>query len=99
MGAADFLQFIRNAEAGIKEKGMFEGRGVAAILLLVLLGGHVAVAKYDQLAMSLVGCVFSDDNTAACESDDPSASPSASHSASPAIAASRSDSGSISAFA
>ena len=49
MGAADFLQFIRNAEAGIKEKGMFEDRGVAAILLLVLLGG---------LALNLTPCVL-----------------------------------------
>ena len=49
MGAADFLQFIRNAEAGIQEKGMFEGRGVAAILLLVLLGG---------LALNLTPCVL-----------------------------------------
>ena len=49
MGAADFLQFIRNAEAGIKEKGMFEDRGVAAILILVLLGG---------LALNLTPCVL-----------------------------------------
>jgi thioredoxin:protein disulfide reductase len=49
MGVADFLQFIRNAEAGIKEKGMFEERGVAAILLLVLLGG---------LALNLTPCVL-----------------------------------------
>jgi thiol:disulfide interchange protein len=49
MGAADFLQFIRNAEAGIKEKGMFEDRGIAAILLLVLFGG---------LALNLTPCVL-----------------------------------------
>jgi thioredoxin:protein disulfide reductase len=49
LGTADFLQFIRNAEAGIKEKGMFEDRGVAAILLLVLLGG---------LALNLTPCVL-----------------------------------------
>jgi thiol:disulfide interchange protein len=49
LGTADFLQFIRNAEAGIKEKGMFEDRGVLAILLLVLLGG---------LALNLTPCVL-----------------------------------------
>jgi len=31
-----FLAFIRNAETGVKERGMFEGRGPLAILLLVL---------------------------------------------------------------
>src|SRR5262249_37141027 len=38
-GTSDFLQFIRNAEAGVKQRGMFEGRGPLAILLLVLIGG------------------------------------------------------------
>ena len=46
---SDFLQFIRNAEAGVKEKGMFEDRGVLAILLLVLVGG---------LALNLTPCVL-----------------------------------------
>jgi len=49
LGTPDFLQFIRNAEAGIKEKGMFEDRGVLAILLLVLVGG---------LALNLTPCVL-----------------------------------------
>ena len=49
LGTADFLQFIRNAEAGVKEKGMFEDRGVLAILLLVLVGG---------LALNLTPCVL-----------------------------------------
>ncbi len=49
LGTADFLQFIRNAEAGIKEKGMFEDRGLFAILVLVLLGG---------LALNLTPCVL-----------------------------------------
>ena len=49
LGTADFLQFIRNAEAGIKEKGLFEDRGVLAILVLVLLGG---------LALNLTPCVL-----------------------------------------
>ncbi len=44
-----FLEFIRNAEAGIKPRGMFEGRGPLAILLLVLIGG---------LALNLTPCVL-----------------------------------------
>jgi len=44
-----FMQFIRDAEAGIKPQGMFEGRGPLAILLLVLIGG---------LALNLTPCVL-----------------------------------------
>jgi cytochrome c biogenesis protein CcdA/thiol-disulfide isomerase/thioredoxin len=49
VSTGDFLQFIRNAEAGVVEKGMFEGRGPLAILLLVILGG---------LALNLTPCVL-----------------------------------------
>jgi thiol:disulfide interchange protein DsbD len=49
MDTAGFLSFIRNAEAGIQEKGWFEDRGPLAILLLVLLGG---------LALNLTPCVL-----------------------------------------
>jgi thioredoxin:protein disulfide reductase len=49
MSTSDFLTFIRNAEAGIKERGMFEGRGPLAIVLLVLIGG---------LALNLTPCVL-----------------------------------------
>jgi thiol:disulfide interchange protein DsbD len=45
----DFLKFIRNAEDGVKDPGLFEGRGPLAILLLVLLGG---------LALNLTPCVL-----------------------------------------
>ena len=48
-GTADFMTFIRNAEAGVTERGMFEGRGPLAILLLVLIGG---------LALNLTPCVL-----------------------------------------
>ena len=48
-GASDFLQFIRDAENGVKQRGMFEGRGPLAILLLVLIGG---------LALNLTPCVL-----------------------------------------
>jgi thiol:disulfide interchange protein len=44
-----FIEFIRNAEAGVKTRGMFEGRGPLAILLLVLIGG---------LALNLTPCVL-----------------------------------------
>ncbi len=49
LGTADFLTFIHNAENGIKEKGMFEGRGPLAILVLVLIGG---------LLLNLTPCVL-----------------------------------------
>jgi thiol:disulfide interchange protein DsbD len=45
----DFLKFIRNAETGVKERGLFEGRGPLAILLIVLVGG---------LALNLTPCVL-----------------------------------------
>jgi thiol:disulfide interchange protein len=45
----DFLQFIRDAEAGVVSRGLFEGRGPIAILLIVLLGG---------LALNLTPCVL-----------------------------------------
>jgi cytochrome c biogenesis protein CcdA len=48
-GTGDFMTFIRNAEAGVAERGMFEGRGPIAILLLVLVGG---------LALNLTPCVL-----------------------------------------
>jgi cytochrome c biogenesis protein CcdA len=49
MGTQDFLTFIRNAEAGVQERGWFEGRGPFAILLLVFIGG---------LALNLTPCVL-----------------------------------------
>jgi len=49
LGRDDFLQFVKNAETGVKEQGLFEGRGPFAILLLVLLGG---------LALNLTPCVL-----------------------------------------
>jgi thiol:disulfide interchange protein DsbD len=48
-GPSEFLAFIRDAEAGVKTRGMFEGRGPLAILLLVLVGG---------LALNLTPCVL-----------------------------------------
>ena len=48
-GADEFLTFIRNAENGVKEQGLFEGRGPLAVLLLVFLGG---------LALNLTPCVL-----------------------------------------
>jgi thiol:disulfide interchange protein DsbD len=49
LGKEDFLAFVRNAESGIKEPGLFEGRGPLAILLIVFLGG---------LALNLTPCVL-----------------------------------------
>lgn len=44
-----FMTFMQNAEQGITEAGMFEGRGPIAIVLLVFLGG---------LALNLTPCVL-----------------------------------------
>ena len=49
LGTSEFLRFIRNAETGVRERGMFEGQGPLAILLLVLFGG---------LALNLTPCVL-----------------------------------------
>ena len=49
LGATDFLTFVHNAENGVTERGMFEGRGPFAILLIVFLGG---------LALNLTPCVL-----------------------------------------
>ena len=47
--AADFLQFVRDAESGVPQQGLLEGRGPIAILIIVLLGG---------LALNLTPCVL-----------------------------------------
>ncbi|HEY0284191.1 MAG TPA: cytochrome c biogenesis protein CcdA [Vicinamibacterales bacterium] len=49
LSSDDFLQFIGDAESGVVQRGMFEGRGPIAIVLLVLLGG---------LALNLTPCVL-----------------------------------------
>jgi thioredoxin:protein disulfide reductase len=49
LGTGDFLAFIKNAESGVVEKGLFEGQGPLAILLIVLVGG---------LALNLTPCVL-----------------------------------------
>jgi cytochrome c biogenesis protein CcdA len=47
--STEFLTFIHDAESGVQQRGMFEGRGPLAIALLVLLGG---------LALNLTPCVL-----------------------------------------
>ncbi len=49
MNAGAFLEFVRNAEAGVQEQGWFDNRGPLAILLIVLVGG---------LALNLTPCVL-----------------------------------------
>jgi thiol:disulfide interchange protein len=49
LGQGEFLKFVRNAENGVKEQGLFEGHGPLAILLIVFLGG---------LALNLTPCVL-----------------------------------------
>jgi cytochrome c biogenesis protein CcdA/thiol-disulfide isomerase/thioredoxin len=45
----DFLKFIADAEAGVRQRSLFEGRGPIAILLIVFVGG---------LALNLTPCVL-----------------------------------------
>ena len=47
--ASEFLTFVKNAETGVKDDGLFDGRGPLAILLVVLLGGF---------ALNLTPCVL-----------------------------------------
>ena len=47
--SAEFLQFVSNAEAGVKEQGLLDGRGPIAVLALVFIGG---------LALNLTPCVL-----------------------------------------
>jgi thiol:disulfide interchange protein DsbD len=49
LGRDDFLTFIANAEAGVEQRGLLEGRGPLAILAIVFLGG---------LALNLTPCVL-----------------------------------------
>jgi thiol:disulfide interchange protein DsbD len=49
LGTSDFLEFIHNAENGVRTRGLFEDRGPLAILLLVFVGG---------LALNLTPCVL-----------------------------------------
>jgi thiol:disulfide interchange protein len=47
--AADFIEFIDNAERGVRPRGLLDGRGPVAILALVFIGG---------LALNLTPCVL-----------------------------------------
>jgi LCP family protein required for cell wall assembly len=47
-------------------------------ILLVMAGGHLAVARYNTLALDLVNCVFSDSGDATCDTPDETPSPGAS---------------------
>ena len=49
LGPDDFLKHVSDAENGVRDRGLFEGRGPIAILLLVLVGG---------LALNLTPCVL-----------------------------------------
>jgi cytochrome c biogenesis protein CcdA len=49
LNVPDFLEFIANAEAGIRPAGLFENRGLLAIVLLTAIGG---------LALNLTPCVL-----------------------------------------
>lgn len=53
---------------------LFSVAGLLAVLL-VLAGGHIAVARYNMLALDLVNCVFSDNGDATCEEAAPTPGP------------------------
>ena len=68
--------------------------GLLAVIL-VMAGGHVAVARYNLLALDFVGCVFTEDADPSCdladESPAPGDTPGASESAAPSLAPSESE--------
>lgn len=39
MGVEEFLQFVDTAETGVEQKGMFEGKGLIAVIVLIIVGG------------------------------------------------------------
>ena len=49
LGTSAFLTFVHDAENGVHQRGLFEGRGPLAILLIVFIGG---------LALNLTPCVL-----------------------------------------
>lgn len=49
LSSAAFLQFVHDAESGVRRTGLFEGRGPLAILAVVFVGG---------LALNLTPCVL-----------------------------------------
>jgi cytochrome c biogenesis protein CcdA len=49
LASEDFIQFLRDAEGGVRRQGMLEGKGLIAMLLIVLVGG---------LALNLTPCVL-----------------------------------------
>ena len=49
LASDDFLQFVRDSEQGVGNRGWFDGRGPVAILLIILVGG---------LALNLTPCVL-----------------------------------------
>ena len=50
--------------------------GLLAVIL-VMAGGHLAVARYNVMALDLVGCVFSDGSDPSCEAPEDSPAPGA----------------------
>ena len=51
------------------------GRRACSPVLVDQAGAHAAVAKYNQLALSLVNCVFTEEEDASCETAEESPSP------------------------
>jgi polyisoprenyl-teichoic acid--peptidoglycan teichoic acid transferase len=76
--AWNVARFLNAAEAGAATARTGRPRlpihpvSVAGLLaiLLVMAGGHLAVAHYNSLALNLVNCVFSEDSDPACDTTD-----------------------------
>lgn len=85
VAAVDAWQVARFLNAGDASGGGRLGRvrlpmnplSVAGLLAVVLVigAGHLAVGRYDVLALNLVGCVFTEDAGAECEPAEESSSP------------------------
>jgi len=85
VAAVDAWQVARFLNAGDASGGGRLGRArlplspisVAGLLavLLVMSGGHLAVARYNSLALNLVNCVFSEGGDPSCESPEESLEP------------------------
>ncbi len=71
----------RGRSSGRMALGSVSAAGLLAVIL-VMAGGHIAVARYNAMALDLVNCVFTSDSTdPSC--NQPDASPSPGDSASP----------------
>jgi LCP family protein required for cell wall assembly len=89
--AWNVARFLNEADevriAGAAGRPVKKSRGIAPLqvvsiggllaVLVVMAGAHAAVAKYNQLALSLVQCVFTEEEDASCDTAEESPTPGA----------------------